>query len=194
MLEALRAHAWCASAHFELELKGVPGVSRVAFFAWPEPLGRARRIAVDVVRLNDSALRTPICFAYELADDERPRVEETPPVEVTIDQFVAEVAGRRIVVMGPPERPVRWTQILPAEARLEREVQQLGKDGTPIFATVNTAKYTYRMTCACGRVRYAKGNSLHQIFACRVCTRADRLRKRALRQYRTRYGRKRRRR
>lgn len=194
LLEVMRATAWCASAHFELEVRGVPGTRTVALFVWPEPLGRARRIAIDVVRLDETTRRTPICFAYELTPAERPSVEETPPVEVTIDQFVAEVAGRRIVVMGPPEQPVRWTQILPAEAKLEREVQQLEKDGTPVFATVDTRKYCYRMTCTCGRVRYAKANSLHQIFACRVCTRADRLRKRALRQYRTRYARKRRRR
>lgn len=188
MVEALRANAFSANVHLELAVSGVPGVRRVALFAWPEPLGPARRVAVDVVRLDEEALRAPICFSYELEDWERPAA---PPVEVTIAELALEIEGRRIVATGTAERPVRWTQILAGEARREHEVQQLDRSGGPVFATVDTSVYSYRMTCACGRVRYSKPNSLHQIFACRVCTRFERLRKRALRQYRARYGKKR---
>jgi hypothetical protein len=187
ILTALEEVHFASSAYFDdLLIIGVPGVLSVALFAWPEPLGRARRIAIDVVRADRRALREPVSFTFELEPEERPSLEETPPVEVTLAEVVEPSTGRRQVVLGPPGRQARWTQILPAEAKLEREVQRLEKDGSPVLVLVDTRTYSYRMTCACGRVRYSKPNSLHQIGACRVCTRGERLRKRALVQYQSR--------
>jgi hypothetical protein len=50
--------------------------------------------------------------------------------------------------------------------------------GVPTLQSVDTGIYCYRLTCGCGRERYAKRNSVHQVFACRVCTRQGRLQKR----------------
>ncbi|APU88909.1 hypothetical protein Rctr197k_096 [Virus Rctr197k] len=184
VLDALKRHAFCASVHLEFAVAGVPGVHGVAVFAWPEPLGPARRVVIDVVRLDQTVLRAPLSVVFELQEGERPVVEETPPVEVTAAEFEDLETGRRLVTVGE----VTWSQVLPHEARLEREVQQLERDGRPVFGLVDTAVYSFRMTCGCGRVRYTRPNSLHQVHQCRVCSRADRLRKRALSQYKTRHG------
>ena len=54
--------------------------------------------------------------------------------------------------------------------------------GSEIARRVNTTTYGWKLTCPCGRVRYAKANSRHQVRACRVCTRLGRLERRAKRQ------------
>jgi len=56
------------------------------------------------------------------------------------------------------------------------------REGSEIARTVNTDTYEWKLTCPCGRVRYAKANSRHQVRACRVCTRLGRLERRAKRQ------------
>lgn len=200
LLAALRKTAFVASTHLELEVTGVPGVEKVALFAWPEPLGKTRRIAVDVVRLDAAALSAAIQFTYELKPEERPVVEdELPPVTVrTVDAEHIALMDKacwppdrpRTLKLPGPEGPLTWQLVeMPAQ---EKEVQQLGKDGMPVFAMVDTATYCYRLTCPrCGRVRYSKPNSIHQIFLCRVCMRMDRLRRRALEQYKARHGKKR---
>lgn len=43
---------------------------------------------------------------------------------------------------------------------------------------VDTAVYAYRMVCACGRIRYAKPNTLHEVRQCRLCQRETRLARR----------------
>lgn len=42
--------------------------------------------------------------------------------------------------------------------------------GAEVIALVDTEKFPWRMTCKCGRIRFAKANSRHQVQACRVCT------------------------
>lgn len=200
LLEAVRKTAFVAASHHELEVRGVPGVATVALFAWPEPAGKTRRIAVDIVRLDAVKLGVPVTFAFELTPAERPIVlDELPPV--VVKTYDAEEMARmdkacwpadrpRVMKLRGPEGPVVWQLV--ETPGWEKEVQQLSHDGAPVFASVDTAVYCYRLTCPrCGRVRYSKPNSLHQIFWCRVCTRTERLRKRALRQYRVRHGKKR---
>jgi|6_EtaG_2_1085325.scaffolds.fasta_scaffold140105_2 hypothetical protein len=56
------------------------------------------------------------------------------------------------------------------------------QEGSEIVRRVSTSTYGWKLTCPCGRVRYAKANSRHQVRACRVCTRLGRLERRAKRQ------------
>jgi hypothetical protein len=191
----VRKAAFASSAHVELPVTGVPDVARVALFVWPEPLGKTRRLAVDVVRLDDTVLKTPVQFTFELRPAERPTVaDELPAVVVGVETPSTPASAwcerPRLLRLKGPEGPVTW-QLVEAPGT-EREVRRLERDGTPVFGTVDTATYCYRLTCPrCGRVRYSKANSVHQIHLCWVCTRSERLRHRALRQYQSRRGRKR---
>lgn len=45
--------------------------------------------------------------------------------------------------------------------------------GREVSVRVDVREYCYRMKCSCGRARYAKRNSVHQITKCRVCQRRD---------------------
>lgn len=49
------------------------------------------------------------------------------------------------------------------------------KSGEEVLQRVNTDVFCYRMTCGCGRMRYARLNDLHQIGLCRVCQRQQRI-------------------
>ena len=189
MLAALQRGAWAKSEHFELEVVGIPGVTLVALFAWPEPLGKPRRIAVDVVRYDGTVLSAPVRFAYELQEHERPHIVEEPVAVAAVEPPPIITRGRpAVVVVNGPEGPVTWSLVGPGEdgERVEREVQKLDAKGQPVLAAVDVTTSCYRMLCVCGRVRYARPNGLHQITLCRVCTRAERLRKRALSQYKKR--------
>lgn len=50
--------------------------------------------------------------------------------------------------------------------------------GREVRQKVNVLVYCYRMVCSCGRFRYAKPNTLHEVTLCRVCQREERLRRR----------------
>jgi hypothetical protein len=178
--------------HLDLPVVGLPDVERAAFFAWPEPLGRPKRVVVDVVRL-DQQLIEPVSFAFDLTFDETPAaIDELPLVTVAAPAPLLAPATRvrpRSITLESPEGPITWHLV---EATDAREVLQLSRGGKPIFGHVDTTTHCYRMTCPrCGRVRYSKPNSVHQVFLCRVCTRTERLRRRALAQYRARYGKRR---
>lgn len=154
-------------------------------FCWPEPFGRPERVLVDIVRVDERVLEVPIGLVVALAGTERPEVDdELPPVVATFDDEVPDRA--RCVVLAGPHGPITWRLV--GRGGYEKEVERLDAAGRPVLGLVDTTKACYRMTCACGRVRYAQPNGLHQVFYCRVCTRAHRLRKRALAQYKTRYG------
>jgi hypothetical protein len=51
------------------------------------------------------------------------------------------------------------------------------KRGQEALQRVNTDIFCYRMTCGCGRMRYARLNDLHQIGLCRVCQHGQRVNK-----------------
>lgn len=128
----------------EIPLSGVPGVT-VA-----EACLSADNDCVEVWRLNDTELEEPM------------RVR--PPngmVSVTADDLLIDDGS----VEGCDG--VRW---LPAAGGLKSEVQGVDAAGHDIVAQVDTDKYCWRMVCACGRWRYAKRNSMHQVNLCRVCT------------------------
>lgn len=175
LLALLREGHFSKNVHTTLTVTGVPDTTAVTIFAWPEPYGACKRIAVDVVQLDDRVLLDPVPLFFDVAPTERP---SGPPTEVS-----DALLGAPVVTFGD----VRWYKIAAEDGKKEREVQKLKSDGSPVYAAVDTTEYNYFMSCPeCGRMRYAKRNSLHQIAACRVCTRQERLRKRALYQYRTR--------
>lgn len=58
------------------------------------------------------------------------------------------------------------------------EPQAVDAAGNDVVAQVDTGTYCWALTCACGRRRYAKRNSVHQVSLCRVCTTAQRKAKR----------------
>lgn len=60
---------------------------------------------------------------------------------------------------------------------LEAAHEERYKNGEVVRARVDTSTYCYRMSCACGRDRFARLNDLHQIALCRVCQHEERLRK-----------------
>jgi hypothetical protein len=63
----------------------------------------------------------------------------------------------------------------------------LKPDGAPIWASVDTGVFCYRLNCPrCGRARFAKRNNLKEIKYCWICTKQDRYRRHALHQFRER--------
>jgi hypothetical protein len=188
ILEALARSEFARGEHMELAVTGIPRVKTVALYAWPEPLGRSRCVTVDVVRVGDRVLVSPATFELELGAKERPvQKDEMPPVVVTLAEArEGSTEDDDTVRVEGPEGVIEWRRV---GAGTQREVQRLDASGVPVLADVNTEVYCYRMSCPkCGRVRYAKKNSLHQVWLCRVCTRGKRLRRRALSQYRARHG------
>lgn len=173
--EALLMVGDSRAVHVRLQLSGVPGVSRAAVFAWPEPLGAPRRLGVDVVALDDVALPNPQRFWVDVSD------------RGTVPREVFPIVVRPRDVEDPRPTEVRMPYVvwsLVDGAGLQPEVRHLRKDGQPDVAMVDTSVYSYRMTCPrCGRARYAKRNSLHQVHYCRPCTQADQKRRKATRQF-----------
>lgn len=194
MLEAVREASFARSEHLEFVVTGVPDVARVALFVWPEPLGKTKRLAVDVVRLDGRVLSEPVSLTFELEPDERPAVPDEPvpprgdPRSINCATFPAD--RRDVLVFAGPLFVVEWRLV--EEPGMEREVLRLDRLGRPVYGMVDTTDYCYRLACRCGRVRYSKPNSVHQVSACRVCTRTDQLRRRALKQYQARHGKRRR--
>lgn len=187
LVAALRAGGWVKSAHFELAVAGLPEVETITLFVWPVPLGHATHLAIDIVRLDARRLREAIRLQLPLRPAERPvAVEEVPPPSggADVELSLGPGAGAErpeVVKVAGPDGPVTWRLVAPG---VEQEVVRLGAGGVPVFQPVDTAVFCYRLTCGvCGRVRYAKPNSLHQVALCRVCTRQDRLRRRAVAQY-----------
>lgn len=84
-------------------------------------------------------------------------------------------ARHRAHVIRAPSGVV-WTLVPDARAREPARVDGLGRD---VQVPVDTDVFCYRMVCLCGRIRFAKPNTLHQVVKCRVCARATRLGRRA---------------
>jgi len=184
ILRALEPGRFTRQAYLTLEVTGLPEVGTLSLFAWPEPAGRPVRIGVDIVRINTALLPYSLTAGFELTAEERSAV----PAVLADDragQLTAldlkhdlEDARPETILIGSTE----WT--LCPQGRIEREVRKLDDNGRPIFHEVDVGIYCYRLVCArCGRARYARRNSIHQIQYCRVCTAQDQYRRRALNQY-----------
>jgi len=174
---------YARSAYLDLDVSGLPGVRRVSAFCWPEPPGRPNRIGVDVVRLDETVLDWPVTWGFDLTAAERPVAPDEPDVVVGAEEMEAKLDDDRpeIIRFGSTE----WHLItgMPPQP----EVARLDTDGRPVVTYVDIETSCYKLQCSrCGRARYSKRNSVHQIKYCRVCTRADRLRTRALTQYKAR--------
>lgn len=99
-------------------------------------------VYVSVDALDGSALEAPLVLAFDGI---------APPDEGVIG---AECSC--------------WLPVVGSGLRPEpRTVDATGRD---VLAQVDTAVYKWQLVCACGRVRYAKRNALHQVSSCRVCT------------------------
>lgn len=160
-----------------LNTPGVPGTEQAVLYAWPDPLLTPTRIGVDVVQLDDRVLDEAFQFGFELPPEEQVTVvhaEEALAAWPSDSEFIPKVDAET------PE----WIPVPSGYSR--QEVIKLTKEGKPVFRTVDTEVFCMRMICSCGRERYSKKNSIHQITACHVCTRATRLRRRSLAQYRKR--------
>lgn len=180
IVAALSRSHFTRSVHLELDIVGVPAIRTVALFAWPLPPRRPLLMALDIVRLNTHVLDEPIRLEYKLSARDAPAVIEEPAERI--------LAGEPVRVVDSPYGSIQWYAV--GSAGHEREALRFERDGSLIVGTVNTKSFPFRMACPeCGRFRYAKANSLHQVFLCRVCTRQDQLRRRALAQYRARKGR-----
>lgn len=56
------------------------------------------------------------------------------------------------------------------------------ESGRDVLVPVDVRTYCYQMMCACGRVRYAKPNTLYEVAECRVCAHETRLARRAIKE------------
>jgi hypothetical protein len=177
-VRALEDVHWARSAYLNLNVEGVPGVRTVSVYAWPEPAGRPTRIGIDVVREGSRALAHPVSINLDLSPEERPAATTDPGEDIRVTaEDLADMDDDR-----PAEITLSDGRTWQFFSRgIQREAHDLDRQGRPIYREVDTSMYCYRMICnKCGRPRYAKRNSIHQIQYCRICTRAARLRKRAI--------------
>jgi transposase-like protein len=172
---ALRDVGYSRAVHVRLRLDSVPGVETVAVYAWPEPLGAPKRVGVDIVAVNDKTLSKPKRLWLDVAHGEAVPREAIPVV----------VLPRDVIDPRPTEVRMEYVVwVLVDGVGKQPEVRKLTCDGQPEVDLVDTSVYSYRMTCPrCGRARYAKRNSIHQIRYCRPCTQADQKRRKAVSQY-----------
>lgn len=175
IISCLRDIKFAKSEFIDMAVDGVPGTARVVFFAWPDPLLEPSRIGVDIVQLDDRVLDDALRFGFDLDD-----------VVVTADEALAHWPGEsHSPLRSTREVEYGWQRVESGGVR--REVIKLDKDGKPVFRDIDTNVYCYRLVCSCGRDRYSKPNSIHQIDLCHVCTRNKRLRRRSIAQYQQRF-------
>lgn len=74
-----------------------------------------------------------------------------------------------VIINGIVWSPVKAT---------ERESEPVFAGGKERTQRVDISVYSYRMYCECGRVRFAKPNTLYEIKKCRVCSRLEKLARR----------------
>lgn len=160
---------------FELPVESAPGsaLSQIIFYAWPDPPGIFRAALLDVVRLDDCTLDPPLSFAFDLRTGSlRPRAP-TPPARPPPPLGDAASSTSVWAPAPPPDQ-------LPAPT----EPVGFSPRGRLLYRTVDTATHSRQFTCACGRVRFVRPNSTHQVSLCHPCARQAHLRRRALAQFR----------
>lgn len=179
IVQCLKDVSFRKAEFIELKTEGLPGVDRAVFFAWPDPPLHPIRIGVDVVQLDDKVLDEAIRLGFDVPMDLQGTVVHA---EEALALWPAEAEPGNMA--NPKTTAMAWHKV--DEGQIRREVLKLTKEGKPIFRQVDTAEFCMRMVCTCGRERYSKPNSIHQITACHVCTKNARLRRRSLAQFRTR--------
>ena len=176
ILEQLQSSRFTRPEYVELALSGLPDISRVLTFVWPEPLGYPTRIGVDIVQVDDDILPAAIETSFELAESERvgPHPDELITITAMDESYMDEDSRPRSIKIGHAE----WTLV--PDGGVAREVRSLStQTGAPLFSEVDTAEYCYRLVCPkCGRTRHAKRNSIHQVKYCWVCTGVSKARRR----------------
>lgn len=135
------------SAEFLLELRGLPE------YTLAKVTGARRHD--DSIRVHIHALNgVPVECDEPLLID----LPAAPELEVEDDSITGK-------------NGTRW---YPAPGGMQREVIDIDDAGEPVSRNTNTDKYNYQMVCACGNVRYAKRNSVHQVDKCRKCSKEHR--------------------
>jgi hypothetical protein len=177
IISCLRDIEFKKAEFIELCVDGVPGVERVVFFAWPDPPREPLRVGVDVVQVDDRVLDDAIRLVFDLPD---------AATTVTADEAMALWPGERSPLRSTSDVKHGWQRV--ESGQIRKEVYELAADGKPVFREVDTTLFCYRLLCPnCGRERYSKPNSIHQIDLCHVCTRNKRLRRRSIAQYKQRF-------
>lgn len=136
------------SAPFTVELRGLPEASLARVRGSRRTDGTAR---LDVMSLDGRTY------------------ENLPLIEVPEPSTVTPLQVEDDSIRG--KSGTRW---YPAPGGLQPEVVDLDDSGTEVVRQVNTDRYCFQLHCACGTVRYAKKNSVHQVDRCRVCAKKRR--------------------
>lgn len=142
----------------KVAVTGVPGVDHV-FVKTDADTG-----IVEVHGVNGERLPDPIRIALvpHRAPAPPPDLQYGEPVYVTVratDLPSTSVPGRD---------GTRWAPVVGGGFRAEP--QSIDAATNDVIAQVDTGVYCWALHCDCGRVRYAKRNSIHQVSLCRVCT------------------------
>lgn len=141
-----------------------------------------------VVALNPNILRLAVfssCKDLEAGAERDIRATGVPGVQSL--RVAGRVGGLSVVavddkLIDPIVLPaIHWEPVTARnESHLEREPAWVG--GCEGIQLVDTAVFCWKMACSCGRIRYAKANSRHQVKRCRICTKQRQLQRRAERQ------------
>lgn len=146
---ALRDAPLGSPTEVTVDLRGVPGMAQAQVLAARTRSGQVRLM---VTHLDGT----------EVHDGEIPDIDLPGPsleVESEDDNYVEGRDG------------IRW---YPTPGGLQPEIMDVDDAGQPIVRRVDTDKYRWQMRCACGNLRFSKRSGLHQVYACRVCTKARR--------------------
>lgn len=135
-----------------VELVGVPGYGLATIKAASRVDGKIRAIVTHL----DGVQLDPESWA---------KIDMEPPTQA---KLVVEDDGS---VAGAHD--TRWYPV-PKGSGLQPEPQGVDAAGQDIIAMVNTHSNCWRLTCSCGRTRYASRNNVSKVFLCRVCAKRRR--------------------
>lgn len=83
-------------------------------------------------------------------------------------------AQEEAIIIGPTG--VVWHRVEQAGGSIREPVKQ--HRGRDVMWDVDPHTHRYRMVCACGRVRYARPNTIHEVTKCRICQNTQRRKQR----------------
>jgi hypothetical protein len=155
----------------DLQIRGLPNVETIRVRCTPSD-------QLEVYAINGEVLAYPVPvgpyprFTRVTLDDARGLLQSRRR-NARKRKRRAEARPQTIVVDS-----IVWTL---ARGGRQREAISVDSRGHDIIAAVDAARYSYRMTCQCGRVRFATPNTIHEISACRVCAKIERSNRRRTR-------------